>query len=234
MPWVRRRLRGVQVWARCDGNGELRVGSDGRVDVLYQPGGRLYRAAMRNLEPDDDPTLLSDEEAAPGELAEARNRTGRMLGRSRGGQSALPLPSSVEGVDAVHVYADGACAGNPGPMGIGVVLLNGGERKEVSEYLGVGTNNIAELTAIQRALELSPRDRTVVLHSDSAYVLGLLGQGWKAKANQELVARLRQMAAGFRDLRLVKVAGHAGVKENERCDKLAREAIARAQRGARP
>lgn len=200
------------------------------MDVLYEPGGKVYRAAMRNLESDDDPVLLSDEQAAPGGLAEARNRTGRMLGRSRGSQPSPPLAAPA---DAVHVYTDGACTGNPGPMGIGVVLLSGTDRKEVSEYLGVGTNNIAELTAIQRALELSPRDRTVVLHSDSSYALGLLGQGWKAKANQELVARLRQIAAGFRDLRLVKVAGHAGVKENERCDELAREAIARALLGPR-
>jgi ribonuclease HI len=112
-------------------------------------------------------------------------------------------------------------------MGIGSVVLDGRERREVSEYLGVGTNNIAELTAIARALELCPPERTVVLHSDSAYALGLLGKGWKAKANQELVQRLRQIAAPFRDLRLVKVAGHAGVSENERCDQLARDAIIR-------
>ena len=49
--------------------------------------------------------------------------------------------------------------------------------------------------------------------------------GWKAKANQELVARLRKLAARFPDLTFVKVAGHAGVPENERCDELARRAI---------
>jgi ribonuclease HI len=130
--------------------------------------------------------------------------------------------------DAVIVYTDGACTGNPGPMGIGVVISDGKERREISEYLGVGTNNIAELTAIERALEQCPRERTVVVHSDSAYALGLLGQNWKAKKNQELVARLRELAAQFKDVRWVKVAGHAGVPENERCDQLARDAIQRA------
>ena len=73
-------------------------------------------------------------------------------------------------------------------------------------------------------LELPP-DRTAVIHSDSAYALGLLGKGWKAKANQELVERMRMLAKKFKDLRLVKVAGHAGIAENERADLLARTAI---------
>jgi len=99
------------------------------------------------------------------------------------------------------------------------------KRRELSEYLGTGTNNIAELMAIVRALEEVPPERTIVLHADSSYALGLLGKGWKAKANQELVERMRGLARGFRDLRLVKVDGHAGVPENERADALARAAI---------
>jgi ribonuclease HI len=112
-------------------------------------------------------------------------------------------------------------------MGIGVVMIDGKERKELSEFIGEGTNNIAELTAIVRALEISPRDRTVVLHADSAYALGLLGKGWKAKANQALVEKMRALAREFKDLRLVKVQGHAGVSENERADQLATGAISR-------
>src|SRR5690606_4057587 len=127
-------------------------------------------------------------------------------------------------------YTDGACTGNPGPMGLGVVILDGGERREIAEYRGIGTNNIAELTAILRALEaVAPeaRGRPVVIHSDSSYAIGLLSQGWKAKANQELVAALRAEAARFPDLRFVKVRGHAGVPENERADELATSAIRR-------
>jgi ribonuclease HI len=107
-------------------------------------------------------------------------------------------------------------------------MLSGRHRKEVSEYLGIGTNNVAELTAILRALELvKDRSRLVRLHTDSAYAIGVVSKGWKAKANQELVADLRALSAQFPLLQFVKVAGHAGVPENERADELAREAVAR-------
>jgi ribonuclease HI len=114
-------------------------------------------------------------------------------------------------------------------MGIGVVLLSGPHRKEISEFLGPhGTNNIAELTAIERALEaVKDKRRSVIVYSDSSYAIGVLSQGWKAKANVELVARIRALVATFSALRFVKVRGHAGVPENERCDELAREAIER-------
>ena len=65
----------------------------------------------------------------------------------------------------------------------------------------------------------------VSIYSDSGYAIGLLSMNWKAKANQELVARLRQRVARYPKLTFVKVAGHAGVPENERCDELARRAI---------
>jgi len=194
------------VFARAGEDGKLAIGGDGRVDVLYKKGGKVYRAAERNLSPDPAPVSLGDEDAAPAERAPEKG--------------ALPA-------DAFIVYADGACTGNPGPAGIGVVLLDGKKREEVSEYLGFGTNNVAELTAIIRALEKAPRDRTVVVHSDSAYALGLLGKNWKAKANVELVEKMRALGRQFRDLRLVKVEGHAGVVENERADALAREAVSR-------
>ncbi|HEV8324743.1 MAG TPA: ribonuclease H [Myxococcota bacterium] len=133
---------------------------------------------------------------------------------------------------AVLAYTDGACSGNPGPCGIGVVLLAGRHRKEVSEFLGPGTNNVAELTAILRALQLiKDRGRDVRVHSDSAYAIGVLTKGWKAKANQELVAEIRALMTHFPRLRLVKVAGHAGVPENERADELARLAVARGAAG---
>ena len=194
------------MWVRLNPRGEPAAGPDGRVEIVYKPGGKPYRASVRNLEADPEPEVIADAAPSPA----TRTLTGP------------PVPN-----DAVIVYTDGACTGNPGPMGVGVVILDGKERKELSEYLGDGTNNIAELTAIVRALESVPANRTVVLHSDSAYALGLLGQGWKAKANQALVEKMRGVASKFKDLRLVKVAGHAGVAENERCDELARQAIVR-------
>ena len=113
------------------------------------------------------------------------------------------------------------------------VVLDGGTRKELGEYLGVGTNNIAELVAIERGLalafELTKGDpnRPMRVYSDSSYAIGLLDKGWKAKANQELVARIRKAITVHRHLAFVKVSGHAGVPENERCDELARRAVSR-------
>jgi ribonuclease HI len=211
VPWLSRLLRGERVYVKVDGRGEPAAGPDGRVDILYKPGGKVYRAGARNLMPDPDPKTLPDEDAAAGGPA------GPPGVKTKG---AAPVPS-----DAIIVYTDGACSGNPGPAGLGVVILDGGKRRELSEYLGTGTNNIAELMAIVRALEEVPSDRTVVLHADSSYALGLLGKGWKAKANQEIVERMRGLAKKFRDLRLVKVDGHAGVAENERADELARTAV---------
>ena len=117
-------------------------------------------------------------------------------------------------------------------MGIGVVVVAGDKRKEHGEYLGRGTNNIAELTAIQRGLEIAEdllldHDHPIRVYTDSSYAIGLLSQGWRAKANQALVAELRRLIGEYHNLRMVKVEGHAGVPENERCDVLARQAVAR-------
>lgn len=211
MPWIRRKLRDSIVYVRVGQDGAPVTRRDGRVDVKYKPeaGAKVYRASLRNLTQTDDP-----EDERPIELAED---PAEQAGGAKG-----PIPE-----DAIIIYTDGACTGNPGPAGIGVVILDRGTRRELSEYLGQGTNNIAELTAIERALEevADKRDRPVVVHSDSAYSIGLLTRNWKAKANTELVQRLRGLASGFAQLRFVKVAGHAGVPENERCDELARQAV---------
>lgn len=254
MPWIRKKLHGARVLAACDAAGELLVEPDQRVGVLYKKGGKIYRAAARNLLPDEEPAILSDAEAQPAGPAptSAAEATPSLFGSgpaARAASSAAPIPPprpqhpattvpAVPHVDtSIHVYTDGACTGNPGPMGIGVVILDpsapvasdGGspepQRRELSEYLGIGTNNIAELTAIQRGLVGLPRSREIVVYSDSAYSIGLLSQNWKAKANQELVAELRRLVREFSHVRFVKVAGHAGVPENERCDELARLAI---------
>jgi ribonuclease HI len=128
--------------------------------------------------------------------------------------------------DTILAYTDGACSGNPGPAGIGVVLVCGTHRREISEYIGDGTSNIAELTAVIRALEaIKQRSRDVICYSDSKYAIGMLAQGWKAKSNKELVERARGLAATFERLRFEWVPGHAGVVENERCDQLARTAV---------
>lgn len=125
----------------------------------------------------------------------------------------------------VVVYTDGACSGNPGPAGSGVVIMQE-ERiiHEISRSLGKATNNIAELTAIKLALEYlqdGHQGSPITLYSDSTYCIGLLTKNWKAKANVELVAELRELAAGFASLTIRHVKGHSGHPGNERADELA-------------
>jgi len=229
MPWLRHRLRDADVWARVDGDAALIKDADGRVEIVYKPAGgaRIYRAGARNLTPapGSEPVDFEPGEAAPSkEPAAAGARNGRGAAPRRAAAHADPAPAN-----AIHVWTDGACSGNPGAAGLGVVILGDGTgEREISEYLGDATNNIAELTAILRGLEaVTDRTRPVIVYSDSAYSIGLLTQNWKAKKNVELVDKLRAVTRTFSDLRFVKVAGHAGIALNERVDQLATGAITR-------
>ncbi len=223
MPWIRHRLRDADVWARVDASGALVKDAAGRVEIVYKPvaGARVYRAGARNLSPStgsDNPPIEID----VGEPAPERNGTAA--------PGAAGPVATVANANAIHVWTDGACEGNPGPAGLGVVIIDGTEHRELSEYLGQGTNNIAELTAILRGLEtIEDRKRPVVVYSDSQYSIGLLTKNWKAKANTELVEKLRGLTRQFADLRFVKVAAHSGIPLNERVDELARNAISRAR-----
>ena len=212
------RFKDQTVWVRSDDAGRPVLDGAGRAEMKYRESDpKTYRPSAANLIRDD-----ATAGEPPRELKEAAPRAGAASERA---------PELVSG--AIHVWTDGACSGNPGPMGIGVVIVDGKERHEVSEYLGSGTNNIAELVAIERGLEVvarqvkDPHARLVRVYSDSSYAIGLLEKGWKAKANQELVARLRRLVATVANLEFVKVRGHAGVPENERCDTLARQAVER-------
>jgi ribonuclease HI len=125
----------------------------------------------------------------------------------------------------VIAYADGACTGNPGPAGLGVWIVDGSRHIELSEYLGEGTNNIAELTAILRAVGEVPADVPMTVYTDSQYAIGVLQKGWKAKANQVLVADVKRALGLRKKTKLVYVPGHSGVSGNERADQLARDAV---------
>lgn len=203
---------------RVDAAGQPAANERGLVEIVYKltAASKLYKASASNLSPTGDPEdekpFESDDAPEPGAVAAKA---------AKAKPAALPK-------DAIIIYTDGACSRNPGPMGIGAVIVDGEQREEISEFLGTGTNNIAELTAIERALQTIPeeqRSRAVVVHSDSSYSIGLLDKGWKAKANAELVARIRSLTETFGALHFVKVKGHAGVPENERCDELATSAI---------
>ena len=100
----------------------------------------------------------------------------------------------------------------------------------LAEYLGSGTNNIAELTAILRGLEeLTDEERAgaVHLYTDSAWSLGVLIGGWKAKTNLKLIEQIKAQMATVPKLELLKVRGHSGDPGNEEADHLATTAVRR-------
>lgn len=129
-------------------------------------------------------------------------------------------------VNQITIYADGACSGNPGPAGIGVVLISGGHRKEISRHIGQGTNNIAEFTAAIEGLKaLKDRGKCeVTLYTDSQLVVGMLN-GWKARVNLGLVSEMRKLASECASFKAVHIRGHNGHPLNERCDQLAKKAV---------
>ena len=146
----------------------------------------------------------------------------------------------------VVIYTDGACSGNPGPGGWGVVMRWQGKEKELYGFEPVTTNNRMELMAAIQALEALHRPTTVSLHTDSKYLLdgitkwiqGWQRNGWKTAAkkpvkNDDLWRRLTE-AMRPHDVSWVWVKGHAGDPGNERADALARRGIEEAAGVAQP
>jgi ribonuclease HI len=221
------KFKDAVVLARSDDRGQL-VNEDGRVEIRYRAGdARAYRAALRNLEPIAGEAPLPDDACPAAEPAAPRapGRGGKS-GASRGAGAPGVVPSVPAG--ATVVYADGACSGNPGPAGVGVVVVDAQGVRELSAYLGEGTNNIAELTAVLLAAEaIEQKDVPVRFHTDSQYAIGVLTKGWKAKANVALIGKVRAEIAKFDDLQMIHVRGHSGVPLNERADELAVEAVNR-------
>lgn len=196
----------------------------GRVEIRYKPNdGRAYQAGARNLELVPGEALLPDDAVGPGAAVPSKEE--RSKERKAAAAADATRPGAVP-KDAFTVYADGACSGNPGPCGLGIVIVGpDGKMHDGFEYLGIGTNNVAELTAILRAAEIVPDQKVAFVHTDSQYSIGVLTKGWKAKANQELIANVKSALAKRSGWKLVYVPGHSGVPLNERADELAREAV---------
>jgi len=141
-------------------------------------------------------------------------------------------------VKRVIAWTDGACSGNPGPGGYGVVLTWNGHRKELSRGFRKTTNNRMEILAVIAALDSLSEPCEITIHSDSQYVVNAIEQGWarkwranrwmrnkkEAALNPDLWERLLDLLPKHR-VKLDWVRGHAGNHENERADELAVAAI---------
>lgn len=154
-----------------------------------------------------------------------------------------PAGEATAGGSAVEIFTDGACSGNPGPGGWGVVLRWGAVEKELFGGEPETTNNRMELTAAIRGLEALKRPVTVRLYTDSEYVKkgitewinGWKARGWKTAARAPVKnADLWQALDAARNRHEVSfhwVRGHAGHPENERADELARRGVAAVRQG---
>lgn len=141
----------------------------------------------------------------------------------------------------VDIYSDGACKGNPGLGGWGVLLRFGDREKELCGGEPETTNNRMELTAVIEGLRTLKRSCRVRVHTDSQYVQKGIGEwlpGWKRKGwktssgqpvkNRDLWEELDRLSAEH-DIEWLWVRGHAGHPENERADALANAGVEKAR-----
>ena len=134
----------------------------------------------------------------------------------------------------LEMFTDGACSGNPGPGGYGTILRYNGIEKEISGGEANTTNNRMELMAVIAGLQALKEPCSITLYTDSKYVADGIAKGWAASwrargwkksdkspaLNPDLWGRLLDLLEEH-DVKIIWVKGHAGHKENERCDEMA-------------
>jgi ribonuclease HI len=208
--WKRMMFKGNKVWLHVDDHQQPIV-HDKKVLIKYQlDQDHEYWVPKHAVQP-IDPSRLK--KRVPKDKHDQQS-------------SSNKDPKDPHPQKTIVAYTDGASSGNPGPAGIGIVLRYGSREKEISKHIGITTNNVAELMAIKTALKaIHTTQIPVRLYTDSQYCFGLLSLGWKPKRNEKLVAATKKSMARFKDLRILKVEGHAGIDDNERADRLAREAV---------
>ncbi len=138
----------------------------------------------------------------------------------------------------VIIYTDGACSGNPGIGGYGIVLMYKENRREVSIGYKLTTNNRMETMAVIKALNMLKEPCNVSLYTDSAYVVNAINKGWlynwkknnwinsnkKKTSNIDLWEELLPLLE-VHNVKFIWVKGHSDNEENNRCDFLARQAM---------
>lgn len=123
------------------------------------------------------------------------------------------------------IHTDGACFGNPGPMGIGIAIYKNGKLiKSLSEYIGKGTNNIAEYTAVLKAIEIAKQmnENGIEIRSDSELLIRQMNREYKVKMPhlKELKRKIDSLAKDMK-IKFKWVPR----EENETADLLSKEAV---------
>ena len=243
MGWRRAEFKEQKVWVEVDADGKPKVES-GRVPIRYQASvqAKVYRAGAGRVTVDDGAPI---ENLGAGTAADtkpkAKGGSGRASGFGKAGtrtatQAAMAAEVAQKEIaalrgKAVIAFSDGACRGNPGPAGAGAMIeLPDGTRWVASLHLGRQTNNVAELSAIGLVIDLLEeagvgQDTNVAIFSDSSYANGVLVKKWKAKANQALIAEVKDRLQSWPRLQIRWIAGHVGVDGNEIADELANRGV---------
>ena len=141
-------------------------------------------------------------------------------------------------IKKVEIFTDGACSGNPGPGGYAAILMYNGQEKEIVGAEKDTTNNKMEMMAVLKGLEQLKYPCDVTIYSDSTYVVDSVEKGWlfgwkkknwikadkKPVKNVELWQQMLKYMS-IHNITFVKVKGHSDNEFNNRCDRLAVEAI---------
>jgi ribonuclease HI len=218
--WKRMQFKKNKVWLAIDRD-QKPVVKNGKVLIKYQMGQDYeYWVNPKNIKSIDSVEI----ETKKSRNKKSTEKTPKK--RKTRGKPKTDSPDSSEYKNSICIYTDGASSGNPGPSGIGVVLRFGKHEKEMSKYIGIATNNIAELEAIRTGLlAIKNTELPVRIFTDSRYAYGVLTLGWKARKNQNLIKSIKNILLKFKDRKIIKIKGHAGHEGNERADYLATSAI---------
>jgi ribonuclease HI len=205
IPWKRMRFRDERVWVAVNPDGSPRI-RDGKVAVKY----RLEGDAQYWVRADAVQPVIGD----------------------RRPDSAAQLPIDFDGPSlqgcspgTICVFAEGVALGNPGPGGIGVVLVYEGREKDMAARLENVTEAAAAIEAVGRALtEIRSPHHPVRISSSSGYAYGVLALGWKAARHAGRVEAVRRLMARFGDIRLVWPTTQPQIGPARRARDLARRA----------